>query len=221
MRLDLHVHSTYSSDGRATPKEILKGAKRIGLDGICITDHNTLKGSVEAQGMAKDSGLIVLRGMEISTSEGHVLAYGIDTPVEKGMTAAETVDRIRELGGLAVVSHPYKWWSGLGGSLTERVRPDALETLNGCSTKGHNAMALKLCRKMGLPQTAGSDAHSLRYIGRAYVLMDVPAESEEDVIEAIRAHKTRTGGTDRTKRESVSFGVKSFFKWTGRGFKTV
>ncbi|MDM7913276.1 MAG: PHP domain-containing protein, partial [Methanotrichaceae archaeon] len=74
MRFDLHVHSNYS-DGRDDVKTILKAAKKRGLDGIAITDHDSLGGSRAARRIIKDLELkmILIPGVEVTTADGHLL----------------------------------------------------------------------------------------------------------------------------------------------------
>jgi predicted metal-dependent phosphoesterase TrpH len=218
MRLDLHVHSTYSPDGTVSPRDILKIARKRKLGGLSITDHNSLKGSVKAKALENEFGLIIVMGTEISSAEGHVLAYGVDSEIERGMTAKETVDEIRELGGFASIAHPYRWWSGVGESATVRARPHAVETMNSRSTKYHNFRARKLCKRMKVCRTAGSDAHFPETIGKAYVVIDSP-HSEDDVLEALRKGRVKTSGVSRTASESMRYGYRVISQWAGRGFK--
>ena len=80
-RMDLHVHTTFS-DGDMTPEEVVKEAKRLGLAGVAITDHDEVAG-VDAAMEAAGSGFEVVPGVELSTSDGkcdiHILGYLIDT----------------------------------------------------------------------------------------------------------------------------------------------
>ena len=111
MKIDLHIHSIYSSDGTLEIKEILKLARKIGLDAIAITDHNEIKGALKAKKM---NIIPVIRGIEISSKEGHILAYGVDCKIPRDLSVEETIDRIRDCSGIAVAAHPYRYWSGLG-----------------------------------------------------------------------------------------------------------
>ena len=103
-RYDLHVHSWFSNDCKSDPKDILKIAKRNGLSGIAITDHNSIKFHHEN---FKMSGLLIIPGVEVSTKKGHVIGLGIKETVEKGLSPEETVEKIIELGGLATIPHPF------------------------------------------------------------------------------------------------------------------
>jgi len=69
LKFDLHIHSEYSSDSFVPIKKILKFSKKIGLSGIAITDHNTIKGGLEAKKLNK-SDLVIIIGSEITLNNG-------------------------------------------------------------------------------------------------------------------------------------------------------
>ncbi len=218
MKFDMHVHSSHSADGHAAPRQILKQARRLGLDGLCIADHNTIAGSIEARKIAPEFKLVIVGGMEISSSAGHILAYGISEAIPRDLDPAETRDRIHSQGGMAVVPHPYRFWSGLGDGATLMVKPDAVETVNAHSTARENMLAGKLARRMGLPGTAGSDSHELASIGRAFTIVS-DASSEEDVLRAIKAGRTKARGQSRKTTTALKDRTVSVAMWVGRGFK--
>ncbi|MBA3044630.1 MAG: CehA/McbA family metallohydrolase [Candidatus Thermoplasmatota archaeon] len=218
MKLDMHLHSNYSTDGKAAPRQILKEARKLGLDGLCITDHNTLKGNAEVRKIAAEFGIIVLRGMEITSTDGHILAIGIGEEVPRDLSAEETLENIRAQGGMAVIPHPYRNWSGLGWECVRKIKPDAIEVLNSHSTKRENAMAGKLCWEMGLPMTAGSDSHELESIGRAYI--SIPDATDEDgVLKAIRSGEAKARGRSRNLIGTLKDRTLTVTQWMGRGFK--
>ena len=220
MKMDMHLHSSHSSDGRISPRDILKQARKNGLGGLCITDHNTMKGNIEARKIASEFGLLVVRGMEISTTDGHILGYGIDEEVPRDLSPEEALKNIRGQGGMAVVPHPYRFWSGLGRKNTLRIKPDAIETINSHSTSRDNAMARRLCEQMKLPMTAGSDSHETSTIGRAYVIVP-DSSSEDDALRAIRSGKAKVGGLSRNLTGTLKDRAMGVTRWMGRGFKKV
>jgi 3',5'-nucleoside bisphosphate phosphatase len=81
MRIDLHTHSDVS-DGTDSPAELIRAARRAGLDVIALTDHDTFDGLDEATATGDLEGVTVLRGMELSCARlgqsVHLLAYGAD-----------------------------------------------------------------------------------------------------------------------------------------------
>ena len=216
MRLDLHVHSTHSRDGTASPKDIVHRCRQLGMSGLAITDHNAIAGSLAAHALGRAEGLLVVTGVEVSSSEGHVLAYGVTELIPRGLTAAETVERIGAAGGIAVAAHPRRFPSGVGLDVAERVRFDALEVLNGGSSAWANKAALRLAQGMGRPQTGGSDSHRLCEVGRSYTEVE-GAFTEDQVLEAIRKGLSRPGGRSRTVREGAAYSVETLVEWLRGG----
>jgi len=113
LKIDLHTHTNYS-DGIFTPAELVEKAHKRGLDIISITDHDSINGIKEAVECAKDFGIEIIPGMEISTDvdekEVHLLAYFIDIENEELLKylsffrdermhrAKRMVQKLRELG---------------------------------------------------------------------------------------------------------------------------
>src|SRR3972149_2863966 len=93
MLLHLPNHTRYSPDSRVSPADLGGIARRIGLDGVAISDHNSIGGVAEAEAAAGD-GFLVIPACEVSTSEGHVLAYGVREAPPRGLGAAEPIERI-------------------------------------------------------------------------------------------------------------------------------
>ena len=186
VKLDLHVHTTHS-DGISTVKEILKACRKAGLDGVAITDHDTVSGALEALRI-KPRGLIVIPGVEVSTSRGHVVALGVTEPVKSGMTVPETVEAIHDLGGLAVIAHPYDVFrGGMGPRAAEGSGADAVEVMNAMSRPFSicSWLARRLARRLGLPGVAGSDAHSADAVGYGYTVLEA-GSGVDDVLDCLR-----------------------------------
>ncbi|MDR2866489.1 MAG: PHP domain-containing protein [Methanomassiliicoccaceae archaeon] len=215
MIADLHIHSTFSSDGRSTVEEIMEAAKLRGIRCVAIADHNSFSSYGTA---SRYEGIIAVPAEEVSSSEGHILAYGINTEIRRGKGIGETIDMIHDAGGIAVAAHPYRWWSGLG---EENVVSgfDAIEAFNARSTKGSNNKASRLAKSMKKPVTAGSDAHHIDHIGEAYVELSDDITDWEGVIKAILDGSARTGGRHRKGGDTLKYGFKSITEWMGRGFR--
>ena len=215
MIADLHIHSNFSKDGTSSVDEIIKAAKAKGLGCIAIADHNSFASYGES---SKYDGIIVVPAEEVSSSEGHIVAYGINCEIPRGKSVQETIDMIHDAGGIAVAAHPYRWWSGLGEkNVIEEF--DAVEVHNARSTKGSNRKAQKLASRMKKPMTAGSDAHNALNVGDAYTEFSDSAAAWEDIVKAILAGGTKTGGRHRTGTDTVRYGFKSITEWMGRGFR--
>jgi predicted metal-dependent phosphoesterase TrpH len=106
--VDPHVHSEGSYDGHEPVELILEHAAEIGLDAVVITDHDVIRDSKRAAEIAREYGLIGIPGVEVSTAHGHLLAIGVDRMPPRGRSYAETVRRIHEQGGVAIVPHPFQ-----------------------------------------------------------------------------------------------------------------
>ena len=212
MKLDLHIHSTYSRDGTAAPKDILKFSKKIGLDGFAIADHNAIDGAIETFSMGVSEDLLVVRAIEVSAVEGHVLAYGVKEIVPKGLSVAETVEKIHELGGVAVAAHPKRFPSGVGLDVARTEKFDAIEVLNGGSSRRSNVAAKRIAEARSLPVVGGSDAHEIKQVGKCYTVVEGVA-SEDDVLEAIRRGRTSLGGRSRSPSEGVRYSVETLIEW--------
>lgn len=78
MRIDLHAHST-RSDGTTSPAEVVHAAAHCGLDVVALTDHDTIAGWDEASAAAREAGIALVRGIEVSCKHDgisvHLLAY--------------------------------------------------------------------------------------------------------------------------------------------------
>ncbi len=218
MKLDMHIHSTFSADGTAGLEDILRRCKDIGLDGLSITDHNAIEGSLNAVEAASELGLIVVRGVEVSSSEGHVLAYGISEAIPRGQSMRETIAEIHRAGGIAVAAHPTRIGSGIGIEAVANSGFDAVEVLNGASSARGNRTAARAAESSKLPVVGGSDAHKVGEIGKAYTVID-RATTEADVISAVVAGRSAAGGRSRSRRESLVYAAEANLDWVRRGFK--
>lgn len=198
MILDPHIHSTYSSDSTASPRDIIKKAIEIGLDAIAVADHNTIKGSLATIKEAKDfKDFVVVPAMEISSDKGHIVALGIKEDVEQGLSPEDTVEKIRSLGGIAVAAHPFvSYREGLCDNV-KNLDIDAIETLNSRYIFGYsNWRAKNLAETRKLPEIGASDAHFIGAIGSCVTEFEADF-SYESIIEAILSGKTTVYG-DRT-----------------------
>lgn len=191
MRFDLHIHSNYSTDSSLEVDDILERAVRKGLDGIAICDHNTVEGSSRAIQRAQelDLPLLVLPGIEISTSDGHLIVLGIRENIQPELPVSETITIARQKGGVVIAPHPFKRDS-IGFAAKDA---DAIETFNSRCIFGENEKAKELALSLGKPEVGGSDSHLLATIGLGFTEIDAK-RSESSVLESIRKGKTKSGG---------------------------
>ena len=217
MKIDMHVHSSYSPDGRVDVKDILKIARKKGLGSVAITDHNEIKGALNA----KKLGIIpVIVGIEVSTARGHVLAYEIDCMIPRGLSVGETIDKIHDCGGFAVAAHPYRFWSGIGEKevVKNSDKFDAVEIFNGRCKLSSNKKANKLALKLNKGFTAGSDAHFDYEIGKAGIIADCELD---ELRSCILKRRVNIFGKPRNTRETIIYVKKSVNEWIARGFKRI
>jgi predicted metal-dependent phosphoesterase TrpH len=205
LAIDLHVHSEDSYDADEPVERLLERAVRAGLDGVVVTDHDSIHESRRAAALAADYGLVGLPGVEVSTADGHLLALGVVERPSRGEPLAETVSRVHELGGVAVVPHPFqRSRHGAHGDTVVDAAPDALEVYNAHTLTGlRNVQTRSFARRHGLPGVGGSDAHSAPLVGQARTELCVEEPTTSGVLDAIRAGRTRAVGRRTSTRQYV------------------
>ncbi len=218
MRFDLHVHSSYS-DGHDDVKTILKAAKKRGLDGISITDHDTLGGSIAAQRAVKDLKLdmVILPGVEVTTDKGHLLALGVEEAPKRGLSPEETADAAHDQGGITIVPHPYHPFRHAIGRIP---RCDAVEVYNSKHLFGiANARARLGAKKYHLPMVAGSDSHFAATVGLGVTRIE--AEDAESAIFAIRNGRTQIEGRRTPPRFFIGNTFKAIYLEIRKGARRI
>ncbi|MFH0977826.1 MAG: PHP domain-containing protein [Candidatus Woesearchaeota archaeon] len=192
MRYDLHVHSEFSRCSNLKPKDILRIAKLRGLDGIAITDHNSIEGAVLARKLNKDKNFEVIIGEEIDTEFGHVLAYYLNKTIAPGYLL-DILDSARSQGAIVALAHPFDFFREsfpTGVIISLRTKLDAVEVFNSRSLLPiFNRKAFELASELSLAKIAGSDAHFSYEIGRSVTLFD------SNLRTAIRNRKTKVSGS--------------------------
>ncbi|WP_254767834.1 PHP domain-containing protein [Salinilacihabitans rarus] len=198
LSVELHVHSSLSYDGRDPVDLILEQAAAVGLDAVAITDHDEIDASLEAVDRAPEYDLVAIPGMEISSKAGHVLGLGVEEAVPPGLSYRETLDRIREQGGLAVVPHPFQESRhGVMARVTREdlAAADAIEVYNSRLLTGRaNRQAERFARARNLPMTAGSDAHISEMVGQAVTRVGASDPDVDAILDAIAAGETTVEG---------------------------
>jgi predicted metal-dependent phosphoesterase TrpH len=187
LRLDLHIHTRASHDCLSDYADVIATARVRGLDRIAVTDHNEIEGAFRARDLAPE---LVIVGEEVKTAEGvDVTGLFISEKILEGTPALETVQAIREQGGLVYVPHPFVGGKGLGAEVLAAIEPhvDVVEIFNA---RNHNSAidekAKRWAEERNLPGGAGSDAHTLREIGRGVI--EVPEfDGQAGFLEALRA----------------------------------
>jgi len=143
---------------------------------MIITDHDSVEGGLTGRKVARRyNEFSVIPGAEVTSKAGHILAIGIQENVPKGLPLGETIDRIHDLGGIAIASHPFS--SRVSPSLGEGcLKTDGVEVFNAMNRGLENWKASLLAQRHERPQTAGSDAHWASAIGNAGIICNDPLE---------------------------------------------
>ena len=213
---DLHIHSLYSPDGHMEVKQIVALAKKLGLGGVAVTDHNVFEAYKKYPDL-KDSGILMVPAMEVSSAVGHILAYGIKFPIPKDLTVEDTIDRIKAAGGLAVASHPYRKVTGMGEQNVLRGRFRYLEGFNGRTRPEANKKAVVLAKRIGASITGGSDAHFPEELGTAVTILPDNVSSVEELLEAMFKGLTHAEGAPPGFRKYAGAAGHNLFRWVKRG----
>lgn len=197
MRIDLHVHTLHSEDGINCPDLIMRIARRRGLDGIAITDHNTTKGWKSAKEAAKRHGMLFVQGEEIKVTQdgkraGEILALFLNEEIPRA-DAWEVIDKVREQEGVVVIAHPFDHKKGFSNLRSFLGRIDAIECYNSrLPSRLLNERALKFAHRTRIGMTGGSDAHAPWEVGKAFTTAH--ASDLEEFRNAMLKYESRCGG---------------------------
>jgi predicted metal-dependent phosphoesterase TrpH len=189
MLIDTHLHeSKYSLDSFVSLSEIVAKSKVIGLDGICITDHESNEIKTEAKKLAKEMDFIIIVGAEFLTIEGDMTVFGLNKLPNERIHANELVRLVDEAGGVAIASHPYRQNNrGMGDFIRDIDTLWGVEAFNGSTPKELNQKAYELAVELGIPTLGGSDAHCVNQVGKFVSVMPDWVKDEASFIKAIKA----------------------------------
>lgn len=199
MWIDTHCHTKYSYDNWLEPLDLIRRARALGLDGVCITEHYSYEASEPVERIGRDEGLLILRGVEIATDKGHLLAYGVEDDGwniwgrDSYLPLEEVIDRINELGGICAPAHPFRnvGLASLMEGLLELRNIAAVESHNGVNADSDNELAIRASTHLGLPTLGGSDCHKTVAVGRCATEFFEPVCDMAGFIAAVRAGACR------------------------------
>lgn len=189
--IDLHVHSKYSYDSLLKPEKIVKNAKRKGLGGVAITDHETIQGGLSVK-KYNTSDFIIITGAEIKTEIGDIIGLFLNEEI-KSKEIWCAIDEIKDQNGLVILPHPFRGHDSNKFDKELVNKMDAIEGYNSRTGMSKNIQAQEFARAHRLPIVAGSDAHFSGEIGLAKTIME-NISSEEDVRKSILSYRTRIVG---------------------------
>lgn len=171
-RIDLHVHSKLSGDSTTEPEEIIERAIEMGLDGIAFTEHYSYEASEPVESLKEKykGDILIFRGVEFSTKEGHCLVFGFNTDrvFEKYTPAKEILKVIQSAGGVIIPAHPFRGVNSMGEEIRNLKGLFAIEGYNGYNIHPYNMKAIELAETLGIAFTGGSDAHEPHEVGQCF-----------------------------------------------------
>ncbi|MBI2846113.1 MAG: PHP domain-containing protein [Chloroflexi bacterium] len=211
-KADLHIHSEYS-DGMASVSQILEYVQdKTDLDLIAIADHDTLEGSLDARALVAEGKyrFEVMVGMEVTTREGHLLAYDIQEPIPMLQPLDKVLAMVQEQGGFCIAPHPMSWliFSLSESNIRRLSAPQpgemgllGIEVLSATPAGwvAHERAKWANQEEFHLAELGGSDAHFLEFIGKGYT--EFPGHTPEDFRRALREKKTLAAGSFPTLQE--------------------
>jgi len=198
MIIDLHVHTKpLSSDSLMEVDEAIQEAKRIGLDGLCLTEHNKVWKAGAISSLREKWDFLLLRGVEVETPEGHILVFGVYQDFEGVIQLDELRKIVTREGGVMVAAHPFKGFVAfnsvkLGLSPEQAAkRPvfqkvDLIEGFSGRLNEDENGLAQAVGKKLGMKSTGGSDAHSVKYLGKCVTIFENKINSEAEFLSELK-----------------------------------
>ncbi len=181
MLIDLHAHTwPRSHDSVLSPDDLVERAKRAGLDAIVFTEHDTLWDEKSVKEICEKHNFLVMAGVEISTDDGHILSFGIDKYVFGMHRSDQLAKHVGAADGAMVAAHPYRrqmpWYVRNEEEYEQALQRAAgnpayqfcqgLEEINGRGSEKENAFSKRLCDRMGMPGTGGTDSHAIQDIGK-------------------------------------------------------
>ncbi|MBG73827.1 MAG: hypothetical protein CL796_03020 [Chloroflexi bacterium] len=183
MIIDLHCHSVHSDDSLLSFEEIARQSKEKGIDGVCITDHETFVDSnvlEELESISNQINIRIFEGAEINTDVGHIITFGIKE-YKFGMHNLKFLyEQVAINKGAMIWAHPYRRIINDNETMTpeefqKRLDQtakseifnyvDAIEVNNGRGSDFQNHFSKKLAQLTRSKMTGASDCHLTKDIG--------------------------------------------------------
>ena len=199
--IDLHMHTSPASPCASDSADaMIEEAKRIGLDGVCFSDHNYVWSAEAIKALREKHDFLVLRINEIVTEQGDVLVFGFYEDVQGIIRLADLKKRVEAVGGFIVAAHPFRGFLTFGaddvGLTSEKAMAremfkwvDGVEALNGKVTATENGLAHNVAEGLGIPATGGSDAHDISTVGTYATSFSKPINNEAELLAALKEGK--------------------------------
>lgn len=189
MLIDLHSHELrYSADSSQNLFEMTAQAARLGLDAICVTDHDELGLAAEIGWDYSENGVRVFIGSEVFTFEGDILVFGARTLPAHRVHLQDLYEIVRAQKGALIAAHPYRHNNrGLKDGIIRHAHLlTAVEAYNGSTYDTDNAHAHRVARSLGLPVTGAGDSHHPEAIGRFATRFSQPVSTHAELVRALQ-----------------------------------
>ena len=203
MIIDMHIHTKPASGcSDLDPEDMIEEAKKIGLDGVCLTEHDKIWPLDTVRNLGKKHDFLVLAGVEITSMDGDVLVFGLEKEINGIVSVDELRRLVDEIEGVMIAAHPFRgafiegkdfFVPGLTLTVEEACKKpflkpmDTIESINGENSDVENEFAVKVCQRLNLTGTGGSDAHSRSEVGHVVTIFENGIEDEKDLIRELKA----------------------------------
>jgi predicted metal-dependent phosphoesterase TrpH len=200
--IDLHTHTLVGSDDSYLDiDELVERAKKTGLDGVCVTDHEWFWEQSTIERFRRELDFLILPGIEMNTEDGHLLVFGLERYVF-GMHHTDFLKKeLDAAGGVMILAHPYRRNMYYGEEIEESVERyskrhvfdlvDIIETHNGRATEKQSHFSHLLSQRLNLKGTGGSDAHQLSDIPSCATSFERHISSVRELILELKAGRFR------------------------------
>ncbi len=194
--VDLHTHTRHgSSCSYMEPRDLVRRAQEVGLDAVCVTEHNVPWEDAALAALTDGSPLRLFGGVEMSTEAGDVLVYGVGGAALEARLIADLRRLVDSQGGAMIAAHPFRRYSVAGVRMdAEEAKRcavlgwvDAVEVFNGLATRMEVELAQEVLSRIGLPGVAGSDSHTPHTVGSCYTVFERPLATVRDLVKEVKA----------------------------------
>lgn len=192
MVIDIHLHTAeYSSCSRIPMLQLLRRAKEIGLDAVCITDHESSAWAEQSADLGSTYNIPIFVGAELLTHEGDLLVFGLNTLPSRMLHATELTAMVKAVGGVCIAAHPFRDnGRGMGPFEPELQLTHGVEAYNGNTADDDNQRAVAVANRLSLPRLGGSDSHDDWQIGKFATRFPSPVSTLDEFIRAVQIGDT-------------------------------
>ncbi len=207
--IDLHTHTRHGSVcGYMWPDQLVEQAKEIGLDGVCITEHDSFWKPERIERLAEKHEFLVIGGTEVATDCGEVLIFGLRELPREISSLEEIRKRVDQAGGVMIAAHPFRALAATGAASDSPLKlvdsvvehlifqyVDEIEVLNGLSSAWECELGRVVANRLNMRGIGGSDAHGVTSVGACYTIFERGIKNEGDLIREIKEGRFK-GGND-------------------------